>query len=532
MADGGDSEGLTFRDAFGGGSDRDASDGEDFESESSESDTPMQRVAKAEPAAASASAARGAADAASGLVQAALASGQWQKVKDPSSGKFYFYNVTTRKTTWDLAKELMPPDEPPPVVADDSSNGSGLPQLQLGGSFGGSSAATGGFGGLPGADESLTAPPSRARPRGPEADEARRVSTKSAMSDEFEDDAVAKEKIVKRGGRVPVSSSYPTSGDLFNSVSGYKAFASESDRDSPAISKSAGSRQPSAAANFVAEEDTLAATRRPSESKVLTVSAPPAAVRKEEAAATATNPPSSETAAAPKPAEAKRRIFDSDSDFSTVSQTVAKMQEQQAKPTDDDHATGNATKREGSLPRKEPALTATATGPAARAHPAAATVPPRTAVTTDVTASRPMAAAEQVESGHATTHETRLLGPNDRSGYHMPMRSELEQQSEALESLVRAYAQLRTRHGTQADDQRVNRIAAAVRAALDEDHDDAAALPSTRGRVAHLLQRHQTARHTPNFMWGRVSTAAGSRGRGNANSIVANEQLDDTILDV
>ena len=39
-------------------------------------------------------------------VAAALASGTWVEKKDPKSGKAYYFNKATKKTTWDLAKEL------------------------------------------------------------------------------------------------------------------------------------------------------------------------------------------------------------------------------------------------------------------------------------------------------------------------------------------------------------------------------------------------------------------------------------------
>jgi hypothetical protein len=561
MADGGDSAGLTFRDAFGGGDSRDSADegSDDFESESSgDSPQPDHRratAASAQPtaAAAAAPAARGRSDAASGLVEAALASGQWQKVSDPSSGKFYFYNVTTRKTTWDLAKELMPSDEPPPVVADDSSDGSGgLPQLQLGGSFAGSSATGGGFGGLPGADESLTAMPARGMGL-PGAE--RRVSVKapSAMSggsDEFEDDVTAKEKIVRRGGRVPVSSSYPASGDLFNSVSGYKAFASESDRgDSPAQTKgAAGSRQASAAALGTSDGD-LGTTMRPSEA---VVTAPPAAVKLPESRPSVAGPDQSDSSrdtrqpvaaaeptvskAAAKAPEQRRRIFDSDSDFSTVSQTVAKLQEQPKA-----EAVAEPKPVTGPVASTQPKQSTQSAIPVSSSQPPVGSKP--TAV--------PQASTSQAFASQATGA---AAGPSSAAGHtdHAPIqyavqyapmpgqpRSELQGQSEALESLVRAYAQLRSRNSG-ADEHRVNeRIAAAVRAALDdEEGSDGQALPSTRGRVAHLLQRQEVARLQPSRTWGNVNPSkrgarpARGEGRGSANAIVANEQLDDTILDV
>ena len=39
-------------------------------------------------------------------VRTALAAGEWAERKDPKTGKSYFVNNTTKKTTWDLAKEL------------------------------------------------------------------------------------------------------------------------------------------------------------------------------------------------------------------------------------------------------------------------------------------------------------------------------------------------------------------------------------------------------------------------------------------
>ena len=56
-----------------------------------------------------------------GGVAAALADKTWIAKADPKSGKTYYYNPATKKTTWDLKKELssvaVAVDKPPAVSA-------------------------------------------------------------------------------------------------------------------------------------------------------------------------------------------------------------------------------------------------------------------------------------------------------------------------------------------------------------------------------------------------------------------------------
>ena len=54
-------------------------------------------------------------------LEAVLAAGEWVEKKDPKTGKPYYYNKQTKKTTWDLVKELGLSEAKQPEVAPEAT---------------------------------------------------------------------------------------------------------------------------------------------------------------------------------------------------------------------------------------------------------------------------------------------------------------------------------------------------------------------------------------------------------------------------